>query len=149
MKKRIRTASFILLLLALLEHLTAWLSFLYDRLTQMEKCDWEIGSMFFYLATTHLSQIYAELPITIFTVLWAEYMNISFTFVWNFIDIFIIIVSIGVAAQFEKINKRLEFFRGRASGSVKLVTDNLRLWKLSDCFRQFLGRDSLSLQRGL
>lgn len=110
MKRRIRVISVVLLSLALVEHLMSWMSFLYDRFTQMEECKWEIGSLFYYIATTHLTQIYAELPVTIYTFLWAEYMSLSFTFTWNFIDLFIIIVSIGVAVQFEKINKRLEFF---------------------------------------
>lgn len=93
----------------------AWASFLNDRFIQIEKCKWEIGSYFYYLATYHLPQIYAELPVKIYTVLWAEYMNVSLTFAWNFIDLFIIIISLALAAQFDKINKRLEFFRGRVS----------------------------------
>ena len=48
-----------------------------------------------------------------------EYMNISFTFVWSFTDIFIIIVSIAIASKFRKINERLEFFRGRVIISIE------------------------------
>lgn len=115
--KRIRVISTILLGLALAEHLTSWSTFLYERFMQIEMCNWKIGSYFFYLATTHLQQIYAELPVQYVTVVWAEYMNISFTFAWNFIDLLIITISIGISSKFKKINKRLEFAEGRVSQS--------------------------------
>lgn len=117
LRRRIRLTSIILLLMALSEHALSWTSFLYDRVEQMNICGWEIGSFFYYIATTHLHQIYTELPVKMVTVIWAEYMNISFTFAWNFIDLFIIIVSIAIASKFEKINNRLEYFRERVSDS--------------------------------
>lgn len=115
LKRRIRVTSAVFLVLALSEHLAAWSSFLYDRLIQIKLCKWQIGSMFYYLATTHLHHVYAELPVKLMTVAWAEYMNVSLTFVWSYIDLFIIIVSIGVSSKFHKINKRLECFRERVS----------------------------------
>lgn len=148
MKKRIRVISWLLLFLALTEHLSSWSSFLYDRLIQIELCKWKIGSMFFYLATTHLYQIYAKLPVKVITVVWAEYMNISLTFAWNFIDLFIIIVSIGVASKFQKINKRLEFFRGRVSRDQN-TNLSFQLFMFLDCQRKLLGWNSSSLQRSM
>lgn len=114
-KRKIHISSFILLLLALCEHLASWMSFLYDRLTQSTVCEWEIESYFYYLATTHAHQVYRELPVNIWTVIWTEYMNVSMTFIWSFSDLFIIIVSIRIASMFAKINNRLEFYRGRVS----------------------------------
>lgn len=118
LKRRIRLTSAVLLLLGLSEHAGAWMSFLYDRVYQMKACQLEIGSTFYYLATTHLAQVYKEFPVKITTVIWAEYMNISLTFAWNFIDLFIIIVSIGIISKFEKINERLEYFRERVRNII-------------------------------
>jgi gustatory receptor len=115
LKRKIRFIATVLLSLALYEHIMSWSSFLYERFFQMKACKWEIGSMFFYIATTHLRQIYAEIPATFYSVSWAEYMNVSFTFTWNFLDLLIIMISMGIAAKFQKINRRLEFFRGRVS----------------------------------
>lgn len=141
LKSRIRRTSVVLLLFALSEHLGSWASFLYDRITQIKVCKWEIGSNFFYIATTHMHQIYAELPVKTSTVIWAEYMNISFTFAWSFIDLFIIIVSIAVASKFEKINKRLEYFRERVGGRFESLLASLtlqryfRLWMINSGMR--------------
>lgn len=85
LKKRIRVSSIVFLLLALLEHLMAWISFFYDRFQQIEICHWKIDSMFYYLATTHLNHVFDIFPVKLATVLWGEYMNESLTFVWNFI----------------------------------------------------------------
>lgn len=147
-KKRIRVISTILLGLALLEHLLSWASFLNDRLIRVKMCDWEIGSYFYYIATTHLHQVYAKLPVNYVTVIWAEYMNISFTFTWNFIDLFIIIISIGIASKFKKINTRLEFVKGRVSQcEFESFNQNFLLFIVITGYeRQVLGRDSVSLQ---
>lgn len=114
-KKKIRVSSAVLLMFAVCEHTTAWTSFLYDRLTQSRVCNWEIGSYFYYLATTHAHQVYRQLPVNIWTVLWAEYMNASMTLIWSFNDLFIMIVSFRIASMFAKINNRLELYRGRVS----------------------------------
>lgn len=44
-----------------------------------------------------------------------EYLNVSCTFYWSFIDIFIMVISIGIAHNYQQINRSLEFFRGRAA----------------------------------
>lgn len=118
LNKKLRVASAILLLAALSEHIMVWVSFLYDRYMQVVLCNWEIGSTFYYIATTHLAQVYAKLPVNPYTVIWAEYMNLSFTFAWSFADLFIVLMSISIASKFERINKRLEFFRERVSAST-------------------------------
>lgn len=130
-KRKIRVSSVVLLLFALCEHLSSWMSFLYDRLTQSKVCKWEIESYFYYLATTHAHQVYRELPVNIWTVMWAEYMNVALTFIWSFNDLFIIIVSFRIASMFAKINNRLESYRGRVSAGDRpetwLCTDYLQI----------------------
>lgn len=113
LRKRIKFVTIIMLSFSLCEHLFSWYSFLNDRIIQANVCNWKIGSWFYYIATLHLSHIYKTFPVNVFTVIWAEYMNISFTFTWNFIDLFIMIMSLSIAIKFEMINERLQFFKGR------------------------------------
>ncbi|XP_070498769.1 gustatory receptor for sugar taste 64f-like [Chironomus tepperi] len=47
------------------------------------------------------------------SILWVQYINISFTFAWSFIDLFIMIMSMSIATKFKMINERLELFKGR------------------------------------
>lgn len=113
MEKKMRIVSVVLLTLALLEHLIYFSSFLYDRYIQAMLCDWEIGDIAGYLITTQMSHVFTEVPFNLITAVWFEYMNISFTFGWNFMDLFIILVSVGIAYRFHQLNERLKFFNGR------------------------------------
>lgn len=94
LRKKLRFTAAILLLFSLSEHLMSWSSFLYERVFQMKKCKWEIGSMFYYIATTHLGHIYADLPVKVLTVLWAGlvlfFTNVKqLTFVFKSFSLFL------------------------------------------------------------
>lgn len=60
--------------------------------------------------------------------LWAafflNFVNISATFVWNYTDIFIMIVSIGLTTNFKLINRELELANAEVSAKIHL---NFRL----------------------
>lgn len=115
LRRRIRLTSTVFLLLALLEHILFLVSFLYDRIMQIKMCKLVDHSSFDFIMTMHLHHVYMVFPLKAATMIWAEYMSLSFAFVWSFIDLFIIIVSIGVASKFQKINRRLECCRKRVS----------------------------------
>lgn len=61
----------------------------------------------------HLSHIFVIMPYSTFLGLLFEYFNFSYTFYWNFIDLFIMICSISISYRFFQINERISFFRGR------------------------------------
>lgn len=110
-----RTISVVLLTLALAEHLCYFSSFLYDRYQQAKICDLKIGDIAGYIITSEMKHVFAEVPFNLITAVWFEYMNISFTFGWNFMDLFIILVSVGIAYRFQQLNERLKYFHGRVS----------------------------------
>ena len=115
LKTQVRFTTFMVVVFAFCEHSLSWYSFLHDRYFQAKICHWEIGNWIFYIASLHLSHIYKMFPVNTFSVMWAEYMNVSFTFAWNYVDLFIMIMSLSIATKFKMINERLEFFKGRVS----------------------------------
>jgi len=118
LKKRIRLLICIASIYAFCEHSIALCSYIHDRYVQAEICKWEIGSWFYYITSLHLSHIYRLMPVNLHTVLWAEYIDLSFTFAWNFIDLFIMVMSLSIATKFRMLNKRLECFKGRVSDDL-------------------------------
>lgn len=42
-----------------------------------------------------------------------QYINFAMTFCWSFIDIFIMVLSIGMATRFNQLNERLTWARGK------------------------------------
>ena len=115
LKTQIRFTATMVAIFGFCEHLLSWYSFLHDRYVQATVCHWEIGSWIFYITSLHLSHIYKLFPVNTISVMWAEYINVSFTFAWNFIDLFIMMISLSIATKFRMINERLEFFKGRVS----------------------------------
>ncbi|XP_022221834.2 gustatory receptor for sugar taste 64f [Drosophila obscura] len=44
--------------------------------------------------------------------MWGKFQNVYSTFIWNYMDVFVMIVSIGLAAKFRQLNNDLKNFKG-------------------------------------
>ncbi|XP_012159837.1 gustatory receptor for sugar taste 64f [Ceratitis capitata] len=64
---------------------------------------------FFILTNQHLFELF---PYSIYLALWGKTQNILCTFIWNYMDVFVMIVSIGLAAKFKQLNDNLYKFKG-------------------------------------
>lgn len=45
----------------------------------------------------------------------SKWFNIVVTFAWSFMDLFVMLVSVGLASQFKQINSDLQLVRGRVT----------------------------------
>lgn len=66
------------------------------------------------------SHIFAVLPYNVWLSVCLLLINFSFTFAWNYMDIFIMLISIGLATRFQQINQRLARLN-YASGAAEAV----------------------------
>lgn len=64
--------------------------------------------------TRHLKFIIENLPFRYNKLIGfvLEFLNYSYTFFWNFLDLFIILTSFGISFLFEKLNNRLNNLKG-------------------------------------
>lgn len=53
--------------------------------------------------------------------MWGKLQNVYSTFIWNYMDVFVMIVSIGLASNFRKLNDNLLKFKGLVSGQRFLM----------------------------
>lgn len=51
-----------------------------------------------------------------------QYANFCMTICWNYMDVFIIMVSIGLSTRFNQINQRLQAIRGQVSAEFLRIT---------------------------
>lgn len=121
LKNKVKALTAVFLTLALLEHLMSLASFLYDRYKQAIICGWNIDSYFGYVITTLFPHIFNEFPYNVPSGIWAFYMNVSLTFVWNFIDLLIMVVSLCLAQRFNQLNDRLWLIKGKVLINFNLV----------------------------
>lgn len=67
-------------------------------------------------------------PVKGFLVMW---LSLTATFLWNFTDLFIMLVSSALAAQFKKLTKSMHSVRGQVSADVFKS-------KINKCFFKYL-----------
>lgn len=58
-------------------------------------------------------QIFTRLAYSLWKGIVVETINILSTFSWNFVDLFLILISIALANQFRQLNSRLYSIRGK------------------------------------
>lgn len=63
------------------------------------------------------------MPYSLWKGILVDTINILSTFSWNFVDLFLILISIALADQFRQLNSRLNAIRGKVkcTQSVKNV----------------------------
>jgi gustatory receptor len=114
LKKRIYVCTVVGLGGALGEHLMSLASQTQRVLYETRVCNWTKSNFVEDFITKHLYFTFSVFDYTPIIGLISEYFNVSFTFYWSFVDIFIMIISIGIAFNYEQVNTRIEFFRERS-----------------------------------
>lgn len=115
LKRRISVSTGVALVSALVEHLLVLAKQSEKTTYEIEVCKWTRGNVCFVenFISKDMSYVFNYVKYNHFFGLLAEYVKVSCTFYWSFLDIFIMIVSIGLAYYYELINNRIKFFRGR------------------------------------
>lgn len=114
--KRVKLTTILYLSASLLEHLLYFSSEINNLVYVMHECNISV-TYFRYLEiviSRNLKFVVDILPWSYNRILGIslEYLNISYTFFWDFIDLFIILTSIGISFLYEKLNLRLQQCKG-------------------------------------
>lgn len=152
LKRRVLICATIYWILSFLEHVFYQSSEMYRLYKEIEVCNSTHTNLAEIFITRHLSFIFKYLPFGYNHILGValEYLNVSYTFYWNFLDLFIILLSIGIAFLYEKINFRLKSMRGlsvndslweeirfhhvQISELTKIVNENINEMIITSCF---------------
>lgn len=67
-----------------------------------------------------LPQLLAFLPYTPWVAVVGKSINVIATFTWSFMDLFVMIVSIGLSSRFKQINEEMRKFKGKV-GTKKIL----------------------------
>lgn len=111
LRKKICRAATAYLILSALEHLFYLGSEINKLVHDIRLCaKWEVN-YFEVFIKRHIGFVVNNFEYNHALGLFFEYLNVSYTFCWNFLDLFIIVLSLGIAFLFEKINCRIEHFR--------------------------------------
>ncbi|KAI5707279.1 hypothetical protein M8J75_016302 [Diaphorina citri] len=105
---RCKLVTFIFMFLAIVEHI----SFIITRIVDSTQCSDQIPLVKAYFLNVYHQTFFVipySLPLAIFLALF----NFILTCAWNFMDLFIIILSNALAIRFQQLNQRLASVRGK------------------------------------
>lgn len=78
------------------------------------------------------TQVFAFVDYNVYLGIFGKYLNILSTFAWNFIDIFIMAVSVALSEKFRQINVRLETVKNKVS---RFYRKNIMICLLNFCLQ--------------
>lgn len=112
--KRILVAATSFIVLSTVEHVLYLSSDIYNLSYEIKACNQTDIDAVEVFVRKHLDFITESLPFHYnhFLGLILEYINFSLTFYWNFLDLFIILICIGISFLFDKLNWRLQNIKG-------------------------------------
>ncbi|KAK1137715.1 hypothetical protein K0M31_002210 [Melipona bicolor] len=92
-------------------------------------------------------QIFSRISYSLWKGILVDLINILSTFSWNFVDLFLILISIALTAQFRQLNSRLNSIRGKAMPEWWWAEARSDYNHLATLTRQLDSRENLSLTR--
>lgn len=114
LKRRLATGTAVYLTFSLMEH--AWFATneCYKLYIEVKTCNRTVDDPLELYIKRHVGFVLEKIPIRYNHAIGFafEYLNFSYTFYWNFLDLFIMLLGISIAFLFERINTRLRNFRG-------------------------------------
>jgi Trehalose receptor len=122
------------------EHMFFSISYYHNAYQKITLCGHPANNLLEYFIMTEYGYLFQQLPYNNFTAVVIYVVNIMFTFCWNFMDIFTILVSVGIATRFHQINQRI-------ADSVQEVNWILTLRVLWDSFVSLLAFERAVLAR--
>jgi gustatory receptor len=110
---KLRSTACVILVCAIVEHLLFLSSEIYTIHLRILHCGLQADNAFVYFAETVFGFIYKVFPFNFVLFFVLEAINVAYTFGWNYIDLFIIMLSITLMTRFGQINARLNTVRGK------------------------------------
>ncbi|XP_017020313.1 gustatory receptor for sugar taste 61a [Drosophila kikkawai] len=121
--------------LGLVDHALYYISGYYTYRNHIWHCQTNLTQVSFGLyLKKEFSDALFLLPYNIFSMCYGFWLNFSFTFLWNFMDIFIVITSIGLAQRFQQFSERVLALAGRHVPDAlwyDIRRDHIRLCELT------------------
>lgn len=121
LRKKLLLLTIVFLLAALFEHLLSFISAIKSFVYKAKKCGVSTDVYFKAFITDQFSHLFDIIPYNVPIACFLEFLNISCTFYWNYLDLLIMLISISIAHRFQQINERIEFFRERVRISTMIL----------------------------
>lgn len=110
---KINLIAVLIVFLAFLEHAFFLANSAFNQYQHVKESNETVDGVLSYFLENQFGFIFGQLPFSLPYGILVELMNLSFTFGWNYMELFVMIVSMGLMTRFQQINQRVELLRGR------------------------------------
>ncbi|XP_031638768.1 gustatory receptor for sugar taste 64f-like [Contarinia nasturtii] len=124
LSRKIRNVSWIVLSVALVEHVFNMVSIVMRA--RSEKLD-PVKTLF----DTQIPLVFTLTELTWWKAALVKWFNLVVTFAWSFLDLFVMIVSIGLASQFKQLNADLRHMKGKQTSEVFWILRRIQYRKVA------------------
>jgi len=114
---KIRFTATVVIILAFVEHALFLANAAHSHSVTVERCNWIIDAPLSYFLEHQFWFFFSEVKFNLPLGILVEVLNMSYTFGWNFMELFVMIVSIGLVTRFWQINERLDSFKGKVKNN--------------------------------
>ncbi|XP_053691092.1 uncharacterized protein LOC128739622 [Sabethes cyaneus] len=133
LKRRIRSLAVVILFLALVEHMLSVGNNVSNIYREAANCNWTITEPFKYFCFKTFSSAFSSIPYNLPVVIYNEYIVLSMTFVWNFVDLFVVLVSIGLSVRFRQLNHYISDRISQRKPTTEHCWERIRIHYVSLC----------------
>lgn len=109
---QLKMLALIVLISSLVEHVLNAISIVYFAKVCLKKDD--LVKELFEVQISHILMVF---PYSLWIAIVGKFVNVIATFCWNYMDLFIMMISVGLSARFKQINEDLQ----RIKGKVKML----------------------------
>jgi hypothetical protein len=114
-KFKIRATAAVVIIVGFILYGTFILSTVYRFIKSAEMQNHTIESTWDHYVVTARPHIFVHVPYSFVLGLFVEVSGLPLIFVWFYMELFVIMVCIGLVARFQQINERLDGIRGKVS----------------------------------
>jgi gustatory receptor len=112
---RIWLTAFMVIFLASAEHILFVANSAYNKYQSVKNCNWTIDEPVSYFLEHQFAFFFDTFRFNLPLGIFVETMNIFFTMGWNYMELFVMITSIGLVTRFRQINNRIDELKGKVN----------------------------------
>lgn len=125
---KIRFTAAVVIVLAFTEHSFFLTNSAYNHYMLVKRCNWTIEAPLSYFLKKQFHFFFVQVNFNLPLGLFVELMNLSYTFGWNYMEIFVMIISLGLTTRFWQINNRLDDLKGKVNprmSQIRVVSSDI------------------------
>jgi gustatory receptor len=112
---KVRFTAVVVIMMAFIEHALFLWNSASNWSSVIQRCNLTLESPLTHFLEHQFPFLFGRIPISLPLGIFVEITNMSLTFGWNYMELFVMMVSVALMTRFEQINQRMKEVKGKVS----------------------------------